>query len=295
MADYSIKDLEKISGIKAHTIRIWEKRYNLISPKRTQTNIRQYSDEDLRKILNISILNRKGIKISHIARLDNQGICDKVNELSKSKIDTSTKVDQIVIAMMAFDEKKIEKIINASIIQSGFEETMTQTIFPLLIKIGILWQTGIIIPAQEHFVSNIIRQKLLLAIDGIVENDHPDAISFILFLPEGELHEIGLLFYYYLLLKRGNKVIYLGQSVPLQDLEYIIKLKNCRYLLTSFSSNFNGLNVPDYLKNLATVFKDREILVSAYESALTGRKLPSNVTKIKNSKHFIELLSAIKD
>ncbi len=292
MANYSIKDLEKLSGIKAHTIRIWEKRYNLIKPGRTETNIRLYNDKDLRKILNISILNRKGLKISHIARLNDKGICDKVNELAKSQIDTSTKIDQLVIALMELDKRKLEQILNASIIHSGFEETVIQTIFPLLRKVGILWQTGIITPAQEHFITNIIRQKLLLAIDGIIETDYPDTLCFLLFLPEGEFHEIGLLFYYYLLLKRGNKVIYLGQSVPEADLEFIVKLKNCNYLITSFSSNFTGLNVIDYLKDLSSTFKDQKILVSLYEGATGNKKLPSNVIKIRNPKHFIEMLPA---
>ena len=290
MASYSIRDLEKLSGIKAHTIRIWEKRYNLIEPARTQTNIRLYSDEDLKKILNISVLSRNKIKISHIAQLTNDEIGQKVADLTKNNYDSKTQINNLVMATIELDEKRFEKIINTTIIQTGFEETILHTIYPFLEKIGILWQTGVIKPAQEHFMTNLIRQKLIMAIDGIIETDNPEAKAFVLFLQEGELHEIGLLFYYYLLKKRGHNIIYLGQSVPFSDIEEVIKIRKCDYIVTSFSSNITGMNILEYLKKLAITYKNQKIFFSAYEGGLVDKKLPPNLFRINNALHFRELI-----
>ena len=169
MAYYSIKDLEKLSGIKAHTLRIWEKRYNLVEPKRTETNIRYYDDEDLKKVLNVALLNRNGLKISHIAGLKTEEINSKISDLSKGNQDSESVIDNLVISMIELDEKKFEKILSRTIMQAGFEETILYTIYPFFQKIGLLWQTGAINPAQEHFISNLVRQKLIVAIDGIID------------------------------------------------------------------------------------------------------------------------------
>jgi len=195
MAHYSIKDLEKLTGIKAHTLRIWEKRYNLLEPKRTNTNIRFYDDEDLKRILNIALLNRNGIKISRIAGLDENEICDKISDLSKNYPDTENIIDNLVMSMIDLDEKKFSKILVRSTEERGFEDTILHLIYPFFEKIGILWQTGVVNPAQEHFVSNLVRQKLIASIDKLSENEQQDAQRYIMFLPEGELHEINLKIY----------------------------------------------------------------------------------------------------
>jgi MerR family transcriptional regulator, light-induced transcriptional regulator len=180
-------------------------------------------------------------------------------------------------------------------LQYGFEDTMTRIIFPFLMRIGMLWQTGVVNPAQEHFVSNLIRQKLVLAIDGIIEKDKPDAKQFLLFLPEGELHEIGLLFYSYLIKKNGHKIIYLGQSVPLTDIENIINTKDCDYFITSFASNISGLDVYEYLHKLSLTCKDKEIVFSCFEEGIKeNQKLPPNVKRIKDALHFKEMLMKIE-
>ena len=204
MANYSIKNLEKLSGIKAHTLRIWEKRFNIVEPKRTNTNIRYYTDDDLKKIMNVAFLNRKGIKISNIAKLDNQEISKKISEFAEKYTDNGSQADNLLISMIEFDEKRIEKIINTSIMNFGFEDTILYTVYPFFEKVGILWLTGVINPAQEHFFTNLIRQKIIVAIDGVIEADISESKKFLLFLPEGELHEIGLLFYCYLIKKSGD-------------------------------------------------------------------------------------------
>ena len=166
MAYYSIRDLERLSGIKAHTIRIWEKRYGLLNPTRTDTNIRHYSDDDLKRILNVSILNRHGIKISHIASMDEREMADKVLIISRDTSDYDSLIENLVIYMVDMDQEKFEKLLSRSIMQIGFEDSILKIIYPFLEKIGILWQTGAINPAQEHFISHLVRQKIIVGIDS---------------------------------------------------------------------------------------------------------------------------------
>jgi MerR family transcriptional regulator, light-induced transcriptional regulator len=292
MANYSIKDLEKLSGIKAHTLRIWEKRYNLVAPKRTSTNIRYYDNDDLKRILNIALLNRNGTKISQIATLDVIEICSRINDLSKNIYDTASQIDNLVISMIELDEKKFNKILSASIMQFGFEGTVLNTIYPFFEKIGLLWQTGAVNPAQEHFISNLIRQKLNIAIDGLLSEDKPDAKSFLLFLPEGELHEIGLMFYHFLLKKYGHKVLYLGQSVPFEDLDSVFKIRPVDCMITSFSSNINRIDINHYLLKLSKTFKDKQIYFSTFNYGGMISRFPKNLTRVQNATQFVDILKS---
>ncbi|MEM7660423.1 MAG: MerR family transcriptional regulator, partial [Bacteroidota bacterium] len=236
MGRYSIRDLEQLSGIKAHTLRVWEQRYGIIQPKRTATNIRYYNDADLKLILNISFLNRNGHKISKISKMDVQEINDMVMKISDSNLEFPNQVNALVIAMVNLDENRFEKIISTNTLQFGFEQTMLSIVYPFLKQIGILWQTGNINPSHEHFISNLIRQKLIVAIDGQIGPDNPRAQKYVLFLPEGELHELTLLFAAYIIKSRHNKAIYLGQSLPVKDLSLIIESFQPDYLLTIITS-----------------------------------------------------------
>ena len=168
--------------------------------------------------MNISLLNRNGLKISKLARLSNEEINEKINQLIQRYSDTESLIENLTIAMIELDEGKLEKILSRAIMQLGFEETIIKILYPFLIKIGVMWQTGVINPAQEHFITNLIRQKLMVAIDALITANNPNSKTFVLFLPEGEYHELGLLFFYYLVKRRGHQVIYLGQSVPFNDL-----------------------------------------------------------------------------
>jgi MerR family transcriptional regulator, light-induced transcriptional regulator len=293
MASYSIRDLEKLSGIKAHTLRIWEKRYSLVEPKRTQTNIRFYDDDDLKKIMNIAFLNRSGFKISHIAQLNTAEIKTQISELSRKHTDTELHIDNLILSMINLDERKFEKITNNSIMQVGFEDTILHTIYPFLEKVGILWQTGTVIPAQEHFVSNLVRQKLIVAIDGVIEPDNPKARNFLLFLPEGELHEMGLLFYHYLIKKSGHKAVYLGQSVPFSDLEIVLNTTQCDSLLTSFVTNRSESAINEYLKKLSSTYPDHAIYFSSYKEAEPKKLQFKNVRRVSDAIHFRDILREI--
>ncbi len=293
MATYSIKDLEKLSGIKAHTIRIWEKRYNIIAPQRTATNIRHYCDGELKKLLNISLLNRNGFKISKVAKLSDEEINEKINQLIQNYNDAESLVDNMAIAMIDFDEVKLEKILARAIMQLGFEETIINILYPFLIKVGVMWQTGIINPVQEHFISNLIRRKLIVAIDSLISGNNPYSKIFTLFLPEGEFHELGLLFFHYLVKRRGHRVIYLGQSVPLNDLFETKRLKPANYLVTAFVSHENGKDIIKYSKTLADKFSGQTIYLSGCQTENIKDKLPANVKVIASPEEFRDELNRI--
>jgi DNA-binding transcriptional MerR regulator len=293
MANYTIKDLEKLSGIKAHTIRMWEKRYGLIAPTRTSTNIRTYCDNELKKLLNISILNRNGFKISRIADLSMDEINTRINQLTKNSDDTETQIENLAISMIDLDENKFEKIISRAIIQLGFEDMVVKIVYPFLDRIGIMWQTGTINPAQEHFVSNLIRQKLIVAIDSQVYNGGAHSKSFMLFLPEGELHELGLLFFSYLIKKRGHRIIYLGQSVPIDDLISVYRIRSVDYLLTSFVSSIKGNNGKSFIQKLSDEITKPMIYISGNQTKFIQDNLPKNFKVISSPRAFIDELNKI--
>lgn len=275
MGQYSIKELEQLSGIKAHTIRIWEKRHKIIEPSRTSTNIRYYSDLDLKKLINVSLLNTFGIKISKIAHMSLEDMNKKVLEISELQNDKGVHIDQLVIAMIDMEEELFEKILNNLILRFGFEKTITEIVYPFLEKIGILWQTQNITPAHEHFISNLIRQKIIVAIDGL-PIPPKSAVKILIFLPEGEMHELGLLFYHFLIRKAGYRTYYLGQNVPHDDLVSVYKVHQPVVMLTSITSKLS-IPIEMYLERLANDFGETKILVSGYQvQKFDGAKL-SNV------------------
>ncbi|MDA3822300.1 MAG: MerR family transcriptional regulator [Bacteroidales bacterium] len=263
MAVYSIKELENLSGIKAHTIRIWEKRYNLIEPHRTTTNIRYYTDQELKKILNVAMLNRQGIKISNIAKLSDQELKEEIMRVSTGNPKLENTIDSMIISMIDMDEIKFNTLLSKAISKHGFKEVYTNIVYPFLEKIGILWMAGDINPAQEHFVVNLVRQKIITAIDGFSQKFNPNAKKFLLFLPEGEWHEIGLLFSLYLLKEAGHDVVYLGQSVPYSDVLATGSVKDFDHILVSSTSPPRDFDIITYLKDMGVAFPDKKILYFA--------------------------------
>ena len=285
---YSIKDLERLTGIKAHTLRIWEKRYNIVEPQRSESNIRSYTDEDLKKLLNVSILVKNGYKISRVADLCSSDINEKILDISRLSNNHNSEIEGLIISMLELNESKFEKILNSSVIKMGFEKTVYNIIYPLFEKIGVLWQTGSINPAQEHFISNLVRRKLFVAIDGLSYNTKPDSKSFILFLPEWELHEIGLLLYDYLIRKSGNRVIYLGQSLAFEDLVSISNDLKPDYLLASLTTSVPSGELKDYLKQLAYSFENSKIFISGLQGNSISFPIPPNIKILKSAKDFKE-------
>ncbi|ARS35906.1 MerR family transcriptional regulator [Pontibacter actiniarum] len=291
MAQYTIKELEHLSGIKAHTIRIWEQRYCILSPKRTETNIRYYDDSDLKSLLNISLLNERGYKISKIAQMDREQILEKVRQLCDQPCECAHHVSALVAAMVDMSETKFDRALSIATLQMGFQETMQRVIYPFLNKIGILWQTGNITPAHEHFVSNLIRQKLLVAIDGQVVNWNEGTPTYILYLPEGELHELALLYMNYILRAHNQRVIYLGQNLPFADLELTYEQFKAEYICTVLTSAPEREHVQDYLNQLSQRFPSSTIYVYGFLAQADGLVLPANVQRLACIGDFIAKFS----
>ncbi len=272
MNSFTIKDLENLSGIKAHTIRIWEQRYSFIKPERTDTNIRFYSNDELKKILNVALLNKYGYKISHIDKMNEVEIKEKVLSLNHLEAQQERIVNELIQSMVDIDIEKVEVILDKYIVVRGIERTITQIIFPFLEKIGILWLTNHINPAQEHLVTNIIRQKLIVGIDGIVTSIKVDK-TVLLFMPEGEYHELGLLFMYYLLKSRGVTTIYLGSNVPLRDVEYVVKLKKPDYLYSHLTTVGQNFNFDKFITNVTQKFSGTPIVISGQFTSTYQKKI----------------------
>jgi len=291
---YSIKDLENLSSIKAHTIRIWEKRYSLIEPDRTDTNIRYYSDEDVKKLLNVAVLVQNGIKISHVAKLSANEIKQKASFILQNPNDVDNQVKNLIISMVELNESKFEKILNKSIITMGFEKTMMYLIYPFLEQIGVMWQTGSINPAQEHFISNLIRQKLMVAIDSVEPDKVRKPRKFILFLPEGELHELGLLFYSYLIKVRGHEVLYLGQATPLNSVHESSEIWPPDFLVFFAISSFSGASRGDYVLGVAQLFPTTKTIVAGEQIRNSDKVYPKNVQKIENAYDLITIVQKLR-
>lgn len=294
MQKYSINDLERITGIKAHTIRIWEKRHELVMPKRTPTNIRIYDDQDLLRLMNISTLNKYGFKISHICKMNDSEICEKISDITSSSNGYEPQINSLVTSMVRLDEELFEKTFSNSIIKIGFERTITQIIFPFLEKVGLFWQLGTISPVQEHFVTNLVRQKFVMAISSQSMPSSNDAKSFMLFLPEDEYHELGLLFMAYYVKRNGHRLIYLGQNLPFKDLQKTINDNTPDYLLTYFVTSMLSKDIETYLKKLSGKFKGEKIIISGCQVRTNSLELPSNVTIVENSEHFKNFLRDIR-
>ncbi|HTH31989.1 MAG TPA: MerR family transcriptional regulator [Lacibacter sp.] len=290
MNKFTIKDLENLSGIKAHTIRIWEQRYSFLKPQRTATNIRYYSNLELKMLLNISLLNKYGYKISHIDRMSNEELREKTLTLTSAEAQQERLINELIQHMIDVELEGFEKILDQHVQAKGIEKTITYIIFPFLERIGILWLTDHINPAQEHLITNIIRQKLIVGIENAITPLSLKA-KMLLFLPENEHHEIGLLFLHYLLKSRGVKVIYLGASVPLKDLDYLVELKKPDYIYTHLTTVIKEFNFDKFINNLKQRFPQQQIIISGLMAQTFQKKsVPSNFRFLKSFTEVSEFL-----
>lgn len=291
---YSIRDLERFSGIKAHTIRMWEQRYEFLLPTRTDTNLRRYSDADLKKLLNAATLSRMGYKISRIVAMT----ADEVSELVSSEVQNENhqvhQLNILKIAMLNFDENLFMSAVNAHVETNGIEKTVLELLGPFLVQIGILWQTNAICVAHEHFVSNLLRQFLCKSIA-----DEPAADStlepFVLFLPDDEQHELGLLFLHLLLKRRGLNSIYLGQAVPVSDLPKI-ESKFASPHFVAYLIEKDSTKVYTLLKNLSiqqSFDLQQKMSIIWTFAAENDQKRFKNINIYQNTLSFLEKLSAL--
>jgi DNA-binding transcriptional MerR regulator len=287
---YSIKDLEILSGIKAHTIRIWEKRYNLLVPDRTDTNIRYYNDNDLRRILNVSLLVRNGFKISKVATWDDERIKSSVLEVSVSKTSKNDFVERLLLLMINFDNRGFIRLTDEIISEMGLEEAVPQVFFNLFIRIGTYWQVGSVFPAQEHFVTHIFRQKLMAEIDKLGLPDQSES-TILFYLAENELHEVSLLYYAYLARKLNYQVIYLGQSVPFDDLKKMVVQMKIDYVFSAFINSIQKEELESYLNELKNIFGHQKIFITGGQVQHHHPVLPRNVKVVKDFHDFKKYLA----
>ncbi len=294
MNAFTIKDLENLSGIKAHTIRIWEQRYTFIKPQRTGTNIRYYSNDELKIILNIALLNKYGFKISHIDKMDQDQILDKIQGLQLAEARQERVMNDLITYMVEMNMDAFEEVLDEYIFDKGVDKMITQLLFPFLEKVGILWQTNHIYPAQEHLVTNIIRQKLVVGIEGASSLRKINK-TVILYLPENEFHELGLLFINYLLKIHGVKCLYLGASVPLKDLKFIVDLKKPEYIHTHLTSVANNFNFEKYLNNLHTRLPNEPVYISGTLTSSYKKSIPPNITFMKSLAQVVDHIAAITE
>ena len=289
MTVYSIKDLEHLSGIKAHTIRIWEKRYAVLDPNRTDTNIRSYSDQDVRRILNVAMLVKNGYKISNVATFDELKLQSEVLRITKYANDPDKDIDQLLFHTINLDTFGFEVMIDKVIGELGFSKTILQVIFPFFERIGILWQAGSIFTAHEHFVSNLIRNRLIRETAKFESNEASKSVLF--FLRENEWHELGLLYFNFLAAQAGLRCVYLGQSLPFEDLANLLTANKYDFVCTSFIFAIEKPELEMYLANLSLVFNQNKILIAGRQIGIHKPKLPSNVVVVKNSTDFIKRIS----
>jgi MerR family transcriptional regulator, light-induced transcriptional regulator len=290
---YSIKDLERLTGIKAHTLRIWEQRYEILHPERTDTNIRYYNNEDLRRILNISLLNNNGYKISAIAKLTEVDISNEAEKFLNNYNKESDQIENLMLCLMDLNEERFEKVISNSAHKFGFENAIEKIVFPFVKHLGNMWQAGMISPAQEHYISNLIRQKLIVGIDSIKASQSSNKKTYVFFLPSHELHEMGLLYTYYLTKARGHHCLYLGQSVPFEDLVSISKQVKPDYLVTILTAPFPEGEMTAFLNNCSEKIGESKFLISGrlFFSSTETIQVPKNFKVFSEFQDFKKLIS----
>jgi DNA-binding transcriptional MerR regulator len=278
---FSIKELESFSGVKAHTIRIWEQRYQFLKPSRTITNIRTYSNDELKTLLTVALLNKHGYKISRIDSMQPDERRQEALQLNDAEARAEQVVNDLIGCMIDLDFISFETILATHICQHDIFTTLSGIVFRFLEKIGILWQTNRINPAHEHVASCIVRQKLISAIDQLPVPGRTAPLC-LLALPEGEYHELGLLFVYYLLKKRGLPVIYLGANVPLKDILYVVEQKAPAHLYMHLSSFPGKQNFLKYLQALGEQMADTHILLSGFVVDGHNKPFPKNIQPLKS-------------
>lgn len=290
---FTIKDLENISGVKAHTIRIWEKRYDLLTPERTNTNIRYYSSENLQKLLNVVLLYNNNNKISKIAQMSNDTIIVKARELAFKAAVNDEAINSFKLAMFQFDKVLFNNTYNKLLNKKTFREIFKDVFVPFLSHIGLLWQTDTLLPAHEHFISNLISQKIQISTERLEYTTTNSNITYVLFLPENEIHELGLMYLNYELVLRGNMTIYLGQSLPLSNLNYFFESEiEVRFIMALTIQPYDD-KIVDYfreIENVLTGTKHQLIAVGSKTEKIKDLDFNANITIYSS---VIELLKTL--
>lgn len=292
MAIYSIRDLEKLTGIKAHTIRIWEQRYALVKPARTDTNIRYYTDENLRHLFNIALLNRNGVKISKLAQMTPDEIAAKGAAIAQNNPNPNSQIDALTLAMIDLKEAAFEQVFAEFVTANGFERAMLELVYPFLDKLRLLWLTNSISPAHEKFVGQIIRRKLMCAVDKA--NPRPDTPVFLVYSPEGEAQELTLLFIQYLLRSRGMHVTYLGANVAVSDLRDACHALKPDYVFTILQEPLPRQPIQSYVDSVVQAIGDCQLLLTGQQFFVGPVKLPPNAAVLNGLPGTLQFLDSLK-
>jgi len=292
MPTYSIKDLENLTGIQAHTIRIWEQRYNLLNPERTPTNIRVYSDKDLRKLLSVALLNNNGLKISKIAKLSESDIAGAVLLLSESQ-DTKleSQIESLKLIMVDMNEGKFEKLFGHLVVQTGFEETIMKVFVPFFKRLNFLWQTSSVTVAQINFITSLYKQKLYVAIDGLEPSEKVNSKKIVMFLPKTERLDNGLLFCNYMAKRRGFETLYLGDSFPTAELKDILEKNPDSYLLSV--ATLAQIDLTDYYSEVLSYCNENQKLFITGSQTGTLKLTDPRLTVIQDYSEFQTFLDQL--
>ena len=295
MAIYSIGDLAKISGVKAPTLRIWEQRYGILTPKRTPGNARYYDDDDLRHLLNVALLNRNGLRISRIAKLGEAELLSRAAEIADLSDEYATQLDALTLSMLEMDELRFDRLLSVNIEQFGFERTMLEVLMPFLDKLTVLWVTGSVKPIQERFTAALILRKLLVAIQQLPHPTAPRAPALALYLPPGESQEMSLVLLHYLAKRQGYRVYYLGAEVAAADVADACAIVAPDLLFTMVSETFAGGGLDAYAAGVLEAAGPRtRLLLSGYQVAAQGVESRGRLLALASLQQTLDALRQYK-
>ena len=296
-SNFSIKNLEHLSGIKAHTIRIWEKRYNLFEPERTDTNIRLYNLENLQKLLNVTLLYNNGYKISKIALLSPQEINVNVHKLTINKNADDWSIGLFKLAMINFDQRLFTKTFNDLLEQFSFSEVFKNVFVPLMNELGVLWQTNSISPSHEHFITSLVKQKIHAMCEDLQQKStRRTDRRFVLFLPDNEIHELGLLYLQYEVLSNGFQCVFLGQSVPIESLSNLVDIGEPITFISYFTIEPSQDKIKAYLNTFNSEIIeniDSELWILGYQVQFMSDEMPDKIRKFKSIDDVIYALNVV--
>ena len=294
---FSIKNLEHLSGIKAHTIRIWEKRYNLFEPERTDTNIRLYNLENLQKLLNVTLLYNNGYKISKIASFSSQEITENVHKLTINKNADDWSIGLFKLAMINFDQRLFTKTFNDLLEQFSFSEVFKNVFVPLMNELGVLWQTNSISPSHEHFITSLVKQKIHAMCEDLQQKStRRTDRRFVLFLPDNEIHELGLLYLQYEVLNNGFQCVFLGQSVQIESLNNLVDIGEPITFITYFTIEPTQDKIKAYLNTFNSEIIeniDSELWILGYQVQFMSDEMPDKIRKFKSIDDVIYALNVV--
>ena len=296
-SNFSIKNLEHLSGIKAHTIRIWEKRYNLFEPERTDTNIRLYNLENLQKLLNVTLLYNNGYKISKIALLSPQEINENVHKLTINKNADDWSIGLFKLAMINFDQRLFTKTFNDLLEQFSFSEVFKNVFVPLMNELGVLWQTNSISPSHEHFITSLVKQKIHAMCEDLQQKStRRTDRRFVLFLPDNEIHELGLLYLQYEVLNNGFQCVFLGQSVPIESLSNLVDIGEPITFISYFTIEPSQDKIKAYLNTFNSEIIeniDSELWILGYQVQFMSDEIPDKMRKFRSIDDVIYALNVV--